>query len=111
MELKMDTTGNDDQVLSVEVFAAKDFAGELTGIILAVPRMCGLKRADTLRIDGLSVMAMESRSVLPVDLPDLSPQSRQDMLTLARAGKRLAVAEFTALGLFDAYYLDLAIND
>lgn len=103
--------GNDDQVLSVEVFAAKDSSGALTGIVLAVPRMCGLKRADTLRIDGLSVMAMESRSVLPVDLPDLSPQSREDMLTLTRAGKRLVVAEFTALGLLDAYYLDLVIND
>lgn len=107
----MNTAGNVDHVLSVEVFAAKDASGALTGIILAVPRMCGLKRADTLRIDGLSVIAMESRSVLPVDLPDLSPQSREDMLILTRAGKRLVVAEFSALGLLDAYYLDLVIND
>lgn len=107
----MERSLSDDQVLSVEVFAAKDSDGTLTGIILAVPRTCGLKRADTLRIDGLSVLAMESRSVLPLDLPHLSQQSREDMLTLARAGKRLVVGEFSALGLLDAYYLDLVIND
>lgn len=107
----MEKAGNDEQVLSVEVFAAKDSTGALTGLILAVPRFCGLKRADTLLVDGLSVIAMASRSVLPVDLPRLTPKSREFMEALARGGKRLVAAEFSALGLIDAYYLDVVIND
>lgn len=96
-----------DAVLSVEVFAAKDSAGALTGVMMTVPCRCGLNQADSLRIDGLVMLAMRGVAVLPVDLPPLSVESRSAFLALAGSGQRLAVAEFKAGGLLDSYFLNL----
>lgn len=100
---------NESGVIPIEVFAAKDSAGEFTGVMMAVPKRCGLKQADTLRIDGTLLMAIRERSILPVDLPEMSEQSRANLIAMAHSGQRLAVAEFTALGLFDAYFLKLEV--
>lgn len=98
-----------DDVLSVEVFAAKDSDGKFTGLMMTVPPRCGLKQADTLRVSGLAVVAMRKNVVLSVDLPNLSESSCAHFAELARSGQRLAVAEFKALGLLDAYFLDVDV--
>lgn len=98
-----------DAVLSVEVFAAKDSAGALTGVMMTVPCRCGLKQADSLRIDGHTVMAMRERTILPIDFAALSAEVRSNLISLAQSGQRLAVAEFTAIGMLDAYFLNLVV--
>ena len=89
----------------MEVFAAKDFRG----FFLSAPARCGLKQADTLSVSAkrLSVMAMHGNTVLDLDLPDLTPESLAKLQELEKAGGRLAVAEFSPLGLFDAYFLNV----
>jgi hypothetical protein len=98
-----------DQVLPVEVFAAKDIVGNVTGVMLSAPCRSGLKQADTLRVDGSLMLAIRQRSILPIDLPSLSADNQTLLRELAAAGQRLAVAEFTPLGLLDAYFLTLDI--
>lgn len=98
-----------DLVLSVEVFAAKDSAGVLSGVMMAVPCRCGLKKADSLRIDGATVMAMREQTVLPLDFAALTAEVRSHLISLAQSGQRLAVAEFTAVGMLDAYFLNLVV--
>lgn len=98
-----------DAGLPVEVFAAKDSAGSLTGLMMTVPCRCGLNRADTLRIDGHTVMAMRDQTVLPIDFSALTAEVRSNLMALAQSGQRLAVAEFTALGMLDAYFLTLVV--
>ena len=98
-----------DVVLSVEVFAAKDSAGVLTGVMMTVPCRCGLKQADSLRIDGPTVMAMRERTILPIDFASLTAEVRANLISLAQSGQRLAVAEFTALGMLDAYFLNVVV--
>ena len=93
--------------LSVEVFAAKDSGGRLTSLMMSVPCQCGLKEADTLRIDGFVMLAMRGVAVLSVDLPALSVESRADFLAWADAGQRLTVGEFKASGMLDSYFLNL----
>ena len=98
-----------EALLSVEVFAAKDSAGTLTGVMMAVPCRCGLKQADSLRIDGFSMMAMREQTILPIDFSTLTSDVRSNLKTLAQSGQPLAVAEFTAIGLLDAYFLKLVV--
>ena len=74
---------------------------------MTVPCRCGLKQADALRIDGLSMLAVRGAVVLPIDLPLLSERSRLDFLAIAEAGKSLAVGEFMASGMLDSYLLNL----
>ncbi len=93
----------------MEVFAAKDSSGVVVNVLLSAPRRCGLRQADTLRVDGLRMQAMGRRSVLPVELPDLKPASRIDLLALANSGRTLTVAEFSPLGMYDAYTLNVEI--
>lgn len=105
----MEVKGADSASLSVEVFAAKDSAGALTGLMMTVPCRCGLNRADTLRIDGHMVIAMREQTVLPIDFSALTAGVRSNLISLAQSGQRLAVAEFTALGMLDAYFLNLVV--
>lgn len=93
----------------MEVFTAKDATGGASGVMLSVPPRCGLKQADTLQVDKDRMFAIRRRSVLPLDLPRLTEQSRTSLIAHAAQGQRLPVAEFTALGLLDAYFLDLDI--
>jgi len=102
----MDVLGAGEEVLSVEIFSSADVAGRPI-LMMAVPCRCGLRQADTLRISGLVMVAMSARSVLPVDFPTLTDGVRAKLVALARSGERLAVGEFTALGLFDSYFLDV----
>jgi hypothetical protein len=95
--------------LSAEVFAAKDSSGAVVNVMLAVTRRCGLRQADTLRVDGLRMQALGKRSILPVELPDLKPESRIDLQALASSGRPLTVAEFSPLGMVDAYTLNVEI--
>ena len=95
------------EVLSVEVFAAKDLEGGLTGLAMTVPCHCGLNQADTLKVKGLALSALRASSVLPIQLPDLSTKSHADFLAWSKTGEKLAVAEFMATGMLDAYFLDL----
>lgn len=97
-------------MISIETFAAKDPSGALQGVMLTVPVGCGLKQADTLRIHGRQLLAMEQRSILPIDLPMLDQESLEDLLTMARSGRPIAVGEFTALGLVDSYLLALEVG-
>jgi len=98
-----------DGLLSMEVFAAKDLDGQIVDLFVSVPRLCGLKHADTLLVDGLTIIAMQARTMLPLDMADLSTEAREKLAFWARSGHRLAVAEFTALGLLDAYFLGLTV--
>jgi hypothetical protein len=97
-------------VISIEVFAAKDNADLLKGVMLAVPDGCGLHRADTLRIIGSKVAVMGDRSVLPLDLPVFNEEALGYLREAARQGV-IAVAEFTPLGISDSYLLRLEIAD
>ena len=105
----MGVASSGDGILSIEVFAAKDSAGEFTGLMITVPPHCGLKEADALRVSGQRVVALRGRSVLSISIPDLSEDSRAKFVALAASGQRLAVAEFMVLGLFDAYFLDVVV--
>ena len=92
-------------MLSVEYFAAKDPCG----LLMSVPRDCGLVDGDCLRVDGLRVEALRDGSVLPVDFPLLTEDVRAELVALSARGGRLPVGEFMALGLYDSYYLSLII--
>lgn len=100
-----DVVSVDSETLSVEFFAAKD----TPDVIMAVPLKCGLNQADTLRIDGLFVVALQARSILPIDFPALNEASRARLVALSRLGRRLPVGEFMGLGLVDSYFLDVVI--
>lgn len=93
----------------MEVLTAKNAAGGFGGAMLSVPARCGLKQADTLQIHEDRMFAIRRRSVLPIDLPKLTAQSRASLIAHAAGGQRLPVAEFTPLGLLDAYFLNLDI--
>lgn len=95
--------------LPVEVFAAKNSSGVVVDVMLAVPRRCGLRQADTLRVDGLRMQAIGRHSILPIELPNLKAKTRDDLLALVGSGRPLTVAEFSPLGLFDAYILKLEV--
>lgn len=94
-------------MIPVEIFAAKDAGGTVQGVMLAVPLGCGLQRADTLRIHGAKLIALEKRSMLPIDLPELDVTAHKDLLAAASSGEGLVVGEFTALGLAKSYVLAL----
>lgn len=98
-----------DGLLSVEVFAAKDSDAADAGLFLAVSCKCGLWEADTLRIDGLSMVALQRKSIMPIDFPPLTASVREKLVGWAASGKPLPVAEFMARGLYDAYYLDVVV--
>lgn len=93
-------------VLDVEIFAAKD----RTKLFMSAPAECGLKHADTLRVDGHTMMAMKNTDILPIDLPQLSDQNKCDLESLHKRGKKLTIAEITALGLYDAYALNVVVG-
>lgn len=92
-----------------ESFAAKDSDGELAGLMLSVPHNCGLAQADSLRISGQTLLAVRNHSVLPLDFAKLTHEARADLFSLAVTGQRVAVAEFTAIGLVNAYFLKLIV--
>lgn len=94
----------------MEVFTASGADGGFEGVMLTVPPRCGLQQADTLRVDGLTTVALRRNSVLPLELPMLNPPSRESLLLHARTGQRLVVAEFTPLGLLNAYFLNLIVT-
>jgi len=96
-------------LLSVEVFAAKDPEGKNLGVFLAAPVRCGLKQADSLRLDGLSLVAKKAGAILPLDLPNISELSRISLIEEAVKTNQIAVAEFTVLGLCDSYFLSLEV--
>jgi hypothetical protein len=102
----LDFSGN---LLSYETFAAKDSSGRVSGLFLVVPPRCGLKQADSLRVDGNRLLALCDRSVLPLDFADLTPSVSNWLADCAKTAKPVAVAEFTALGLLDAYFLDVVV--
>ncbi|WP_304350884.1 hypothetical protein [Comamonas testosteroni] len=95
-------------MLSFEVFAAKDpVSGSLQGILMSVPVNCGLVQADTLRLNGSQLLALEKGSVLAIDFPPLDEASKRDVEETMKAHGAVAVAEFSALGMVDNYLLKL----
>jgi hypothetical protein len=96
-------------MIPIEVFAAKDEGGHLRGVMLSVPVDCGLRRADTLRVHGSHLIPMAGRSVLAIDLPSLDEETLQVVRQAASEGGKIAVGEFTALGLADSYLLALDV--
>ena len=101
----MDPMVENDEVLSVEFFTATD----QSKVMMAVPSKCGLKQADTLRVDGLSMVAMRERSILPIDMPELTDNTRNLLLMLIETDNRIAVGEILPRGLFDSYWLKLVV--
>lgn len=102
----MGTLVNDRrEVISVEYFAAKDN----DGLIMSVPQRCGLSKATTLKVDGLSMVAMNGGDILPIDMPELTSELRDKLVYIASNGFKLHVGEFMARGLFDAYSLNVDI--
>lgn len=104
--------GEDDGVLSVEFFAAKgaDAGGAHVGLIMTVPHKCGLRQADALKVDGLMMMVLREKSILAIDMPELTEGVRAKLVMLAEKSKQLPVAEFMARGLADSYFLDVVIG-
>lgn len=97
------------EVISVEFFASHDPDGTLSGVMMAVPCLCGLSEANSLRIDGFVMLPMKDKRVLQIDLPDLDEGNLARLSALAASGQQLAVGEFTARGLLDSYFLSLTI--
>lgn len=97
------------ELLAVEIFAAKDADVTGAGVFLAVPRKCGLWEADTLRINGLAMVALQRKSIMPIDFPPLTESVREKLVAWAATRKPLPVAEFMAHGLYDAYYLNVLV--
>lgn len=97
-------------ILPFESFAAKDAEGQLVGLMLSVPHGCGLEQADSLRVSGLSMLATRNHSVLPLDFANLTLTTLANFRALAKTGQRVAVAEFTAIGLANAYFLKLIVT-
>lgn len=100
----------DEGLVAVEIFAAKDAQGADGDLFLAVSRECGLRNADSLLLDGDRMVAMRAQSVLPIDFPPLSDSGRSRLLAWSEKGKPLPVAEFAARGVFDAYFLNLVVS-
>lgn len=96
-------------LLAAEIFAAKDVDGTIGEIFMAVPCKCGLWDADTLRIDRQSMVALQRKSIMPIDFPPLTESVRAKLIARAATGQPLPVAEFLARGLYDAYYLNLVV--
>ncbi len=94
-------------MIAIEIFAAKDNGGRLKGIMLTVPVECGLQHADALRLIGRRVVALYQRSILPIDLPEFDDEAIGYLREAVQAGGRIAVAEFTPLGLATSYVLSL----
>lgn len=94
-------------MLSIEFFLCDKPSGP--SIMLSAPVRSGLKQADTLRVSGLSILVLGQRTILPIDLPDITDEIRQRLEAHARSGQRLAVAEFNVRGLVDSYFLSLDI--
>lgn len=92
-------------VLPIEFFAAKDH----DDLFMAVPRGCGLREADTLRVNNLSMVAIKNRSILPIDLPLLTESLRTRLMEFAANNQRIPVGEFTARGVVEPYFLNLVI--
>ena len=98
-------------MLSFEVFAAKDpVTGKLQGVLLSVPVDCGLAQADTLRLHGTRLLALEKGSVLPIDFPPLDDANLRHFEEVISTTGSIAVAEFTARGLADNYLLKLVVS-
>lgn len=96
-------------MIPIEVFAAKDPSGALQGIMITAPVGCGLRQADTLRIHGTRLLALQRRSILPIDFPEVDEVSLRHLVESAKLRGQLAVGEFTALGLADSYLLALEV--
>lgn len=97
------------KLLAVEIFAAKDNdSGD--NLMMAVPCRCGLRNADTLRVNDSKFEVMKKGLVLPIQLPELSKTCQSKLLMMAKEGRQLPVGEFLAGGLFDAYYLNLMVG-
>lgn len=92
-------------VFAAEFFAAK---GSPTGVFLAVPRDCGLKWAKVLRVDGLEVSAISDVGDSLV-FPEINQFVRERLLALSSMKKPLAVGEFSALGAYDSYFLEILV--
>jgi hypothetical protein len=95
--------------IPLECFAAKDSQGLLSNLMLSVKCRCGLKFADSLRVDAFKLSAVRRGAVLPIVLPDLPMKTREYLVAWASTGRKVPVAEFMATGLLDAYFLDLVI--
>lgn len=106
MEAVADIAEQEVKELPVEFFAAKD----TTEVAMFVPKGCGLRDGDTLRVDGLSLTAMRGQSVLALDLPDISQEWRARLAHLAENKHRLPVGEFFSIGLTDAYCMHVVVN-
>ena len=96
--------------LPFEIFAAKDAGGVTAGIFLSVPYRCGLREADTLRLEGRYLVALQFKSIMPLDFDPLSEGDCERLATWVQTGKPLPVAEFMARGLYDAYFLNLVMK-
>lgn len=94
-----------DDKVAVEIFAAKGL--DTTGLFMAVSRRCGLSEADTLMLNGNRLLAMRQQTILPIDFPLLNDTVRARVESVVHAGGQLTVSEFSACGLYDAYFLNL----
>lgn len=99
----------DAEELSVEFFVSEASDGSVAGVMMSVPSQCGLHTADSLRIDGTVMLAMQGGTVLPIDLPELSSANCLRLGELAASGQDLVVGEFTACGLANSYFLQLSV--
>lgn len=74
---------------------------------MSVPSHCGLQQADTLRLHGLQLLALEKGSVLPIDFPPIDPINLPDFESVIQTIGAIAVGEFSALGVVEHYMLKL----
>lgn len=98
-------------MIAFEVFAAKANDGRVSNAFLSVPARCGLKGADTLTLRGLQLTAYRGRTVMALDFPALDEASGETLRHVAASQGRVAIGEFNAAGIVDAYMLRVEAID
>lgn len=101
----MIATEPNDEVLAIEVFAAKD----LSHMMLTVPHGCGLSKADTLLMKDGMLVATKQQEILPLVFPELDSKTKGLLVSFSKSGKDIPVGEFLAVGLVDSYSLKFVV--
>lgn len=100
----------DHHELPIEVFAAKEEDGAVKAVFVSVPRRCGLKHAVALHLEGSRLIALGHTSALPIQFPELDEHTQTILRSIAAKIDHVAIAEFSPVGLFDAYMLRLEVS-
>lgn len=98
------------QPLSIELFVATSCGNAKPQLFVSVPHKCGLSGANAIKLVDKNMLAMKDQSILPIVFTELSPGVASRLHKLGVEGHKLVVGEFSAVGLLDAYFLDINVG-